>query len=349
MNIDTLRGLFPSGSFGADYKTFIFPSTINPTVLAISTDYTTWTLTSAGSTAAATNETDAAGKTNAVGVGTKVGATVSVSELSPDFITTTLTLAATPITLTDVAGTGQWGTVELYDFPAGSIMTLGAVTNAAITLTETWWKDDIAGTFGVGTAANTDASTIATTRQNIQTVTNIAALAAQTGPVTGQSTAVAFAGAAGGTDSKVYLNVKITDDAAHCPDLVTNGAFTGNATSWNLGAGWVYGTNSVDVTTASTSTYQTIANLTPGVSYSLVFTITRTAGSVIASVGGTAGASRSTSDTFTETIVAGSGGRLTFTGTGFSGTLDTVTLTPLAGTGTISGTVKLTWLNLGDF
>lgn len=352
MNIDTLRRIFPSGTLGDDHKSFVVPTSNGQNVTSVATaaDYTTWTLTTAGASLAATNETDAGAVSNAVGVGTKVGATVAVTETTGDLVKTVLTLTATPVTLTDDAGAGQWAAVEVYDFPAGNIMTLGAVVDADITLAETWWVDASTGTVGVGTAANTDASTIATTRQNVVQVTNIAALTAQVGPIDAQSSAVGFGGAAGGTDSKLYLNIKIADDGAHCPDLVTNGAFTGNATGWTLGSGFAYGTNKVDATTASSNMTQTMAaDLIPGVSYSLVFTITRSAGSVRAYVGGTAGTSRSTANTFTETIVAGSDGILKFTGTGFSGSIDTVTLTPLAGTGTVTGTITLSWLNLGDF
>ena len=153
------------------------------------------------------------------------------------------TLAAQPITLTDDAGNGQWAAVSLLDFPAGNIVTLGAVINASITLNETWWVDNAAGTVGLGTTANADGTTIATTRQNIIAVTNIAALTAQTGVINAQSTGVGTTGVAGGTDAKCVLNIKITDSAAHMPDVVTNGAFTGAATGWTLGAGWAYGTD----------------------------------------------------------------------------------------------------------
>lgn len=262
------------------------------------------------------------------------------------------TLTAQPLTFTDDAGVGQWAALKLLDFPAGNIITLGASADTTLTLNEAWWVDNITGSFGVGTTANADASTIATTRQNILQVTNISALTAQVGPMTGQSTGGVTTGVAAGTDADCVLNIKIADNAAHCPDSVTNGAFTGASTSWTLDTGWAYGTNKIDATTASTSLSQLAADLAvalvPGVSYSLVFTTTRTAGSVQASVGGTLGTSRSTAATFTETIVAGSTGILSFIGTGFSGSIDTVTCTPLTGSGNVTGTVTVVWLNAGD-
>jgi hypothetical protein len=147
---------------------------------------------------------------------------------------TVISLNALAMTLTDVAATGQWGAAKLYDFPTGNIMVLGAVVDADITLVETWWVDNITGSMGVGTAPNTDATTIATTRQNIVAVTNIAALAAQVGPINAQSTAALVTGAAGTTDADAYLNVKIADNAAHCPDLVSNGTFASD-TVWSKG------------------------------------------------------------------------------------------------------------------
>jgi len=277
---------------------------------------------------------------------------ISVAEYGSDAARkTVITFVDMPVTLTDDAGVGQWAAKEIYDFPAGNIKFDGAVIDADITLTESWWVNNIAGDVGLGTAANADGTVLDATLQNVIPTTPIAALTAQVGPIDAASTAteIIVIAAAGTTDAVLNLNARIDDDNAHCPDLVTNGAFTGGASSWTLGAGFVYGTNKVDATTASADMSQTIANLTPGLSYSLAFTTTRSAGSVQAFVGGTAGTSRSTANTFTETIVAGSDGTLKFTGTGFSGSIDTVTLTPLAGQGKISGTLTFSWKNLGDY
>jgi len=40
---------------------------------------------------------------------------------------------------------------------------------------------------------------------------------------------------------------------------------------------------------------------------------------------------------------------LAFTGTGFTGTIDNVVLTPLTGSGTVTGTVTVAWVSAGDF
>ena len=117
-------------------------------------------------------------------------------------------------------------------------------------------------------------------------------------------------------------------------DVVSNGAFATD-TVWTKGTGWTIGSGHATATTASTALSQTISGLVPGQSYHLSYDATRTAGSVTPNLGGTAGTAQTTDDTFTEDIIAGSSGTLAFTGTGFSGTIDNVTLLANDGTATI--------------
>jgi len=105
-------------------------------------------------------------------------------------------------------------------------------------------------------------------------------------------------------------------------DLVTNGAF-GADTDWTKGAGWSIGAGVATASTAATALSQNISAVAGRV-YAVTYTITRSAGSVVVSVGGTAGASRNSNGTYTDVITAGSDGLLAFTGTGFSGTVDDV-------------------------
>lgn len=110
------------------------------------------------------------------------------------------------------------------------------------------------------------------------------------------------------------------------PDVVTNGAFAAD-TDWTKGSGWAIGTGVATATTSSAALSQSIATLTAGKTYWLTYTTTRSAGSVQPSLGGTNGTSRSTAATFTELIACGSSNTtLAFTGTGFSGTIDNVSL-----------------------
>lgn len=263
-----------------------------------------------------------------------------------------LALTDAPITLTDDPGVAQYGSIKLFDFPAGAIHALGAVIDADLTLNETWWVDTIAGDVGLGSAAVADGDALAGAEQNVIATSQVAALVAQAGPINAQSGASATLAAAGAADADLHLNLRIDDDAVHMPDQVTNGAF-GADTDWTKGDGWSIagGVADCDGSQAAVSDLsQAIAGLIEGVTYRLTFTMTRSAGSLTPIVGGTAGTTRSTADTFVENIVAGADGTLLFRADAdFVGTLDNVSLTPLTGTGTITGTVTVVWATLGDF
>ena len=117
--------------------------------------------------------------------------------------------------------------MKLYDMPAGNHIFLGATIDADLTLTEAAWTDAAEGDVGLGTTAVTDGNALATTEQNIIATTAIAAMTAQVGPINAKSTAAAVIGAAGSTDSDVYLNVRIDDAAAH---TAGGGTITGTVT-----------------------------------------------------------------------------------------------------------------------
>jgi len=291
------------------------------------------------------------------GVGAKAGGTVTVVEQGSGGIhKTVLTLTTTPVTLTDYAGDGASVALKLYDFPAGNIVSLGASINADLTLSETWWVDDKPGDVGLGTVATAVGTALTGTTQNIIASTATTA-AAQVVPLDTQSTGMGTSGAAGGTDADITLNIRVDDDALHFPDIVTNGAMSSD-TGWAKGTGWTVHTvaagkadcDGTQVAVSDLSQTPSPVTVLEGVSYALTFTATRTAGAVQAYVGGTAGTSRATAETFVETIVAGADGILLFRADAdFVGTIDDVTLTPLTGTGTVTGTVTVAWMNAGDF
>lgn len=119
----------------------------------------------------------------------------------------------------------------------------------------------------------------------------------------------------------------------------TGSGFTGTIdnviiTPWVYGVGWADGSSTATATTATSDLSQTARTTTPlknGHAYYVTFTATRSAGSVAVSLGGgTAGTSRSSAATFSEIIIAGSTQAITFTGTGFSGTIDDVIVLPVA-------------------
>lgn len=127
-------------------------------------------------------------------------------------------------------------------------------------------------------------------------------------------------------------------------EYVTNGAFASD-TGWTKGTGWTIAAGVATATGAiSTALSQSAAiALIAGYTYTITYTVTQSAGSVTPSIGGASGVARSTSATFTETIVAGSTQILAFTGAGFTGTVDNVSVTAwVLGTGwTTDGTTAI--------
>lgn len=110
-------------------------------------------------------------------------------------------------------------------------------------------------------------------------------------------------------------------------EYVTNGTFATD-TGWTKGSGWTIAAGVATATGAiSTDLTQTAAiPIIAGQSYTILFTITRSAGGVIPKIGGTTGTERTSSGTYTETLIAASTQALTFSGNGFTGTVDTVTV-----------------------
>lgn len=166
-------------------------------------------------------------------VGAKNGSTVSVVEYGGAGLhKTVLTLTATPVTVTDDAGVAQYGgTAKLYTFPAGLIMTLGAVLTGNLTLGTT--GTIIAAFTGVnalGTATATTGATLVSTEADILQSTANATASGSIAAVDSVSIATAltesgarhFDGTA--TAKELYLNFAIADDATHTSGT---GTFTG--------------------------------------------------------------------------------------------------------------------------
>lgn len=112
----------------------------------------------------------------------------------------------------------------------------------------------------------------------------------------------------------------------------TNGTFASD-TGWSKGAGWTIAAGVATATGAiSTSIEQSAGQtLVEGKSYSLKYTITRSAGTITPSLGGTAGTARSASGTYSETIIAGTTQTISFATSGFTGTLDNVSIRDVTG------------------
>ena len=132
-----------------------------------------------------------------------------------------------------------------------------------------------------------------------------------------------------------YLtNIDDADDT----DLVTNGAFAAD-TDWTKGTGWTIsgGKADCDASQAGASSLEQTPTGAEAVleekAYRVVFTVSSySAGNVAAKLGGgTAGTNRASDATFTETIVAGSNGKIELVADAdFDGKIDDVSVTPIA-------------------
>ena len=109
---------------------------------------------------------------------------------------------------------------------------------------------------------------------------------------------------------------------------VTNGSFASD-TGWTKGTGWTIGAGVATAAGAiSTALSQTSAvTLVASEAYVLTYTVTRSAGGIIPSIGGTNGVERTASGTYTEVISCGTSQTLAFTGNAFTGTLDNISVT----------------------
>jgi len=118
-------------------------------------------------------------------------------------------------------------------------------------------------------------------------------------------------------------------DIGPATELVVNGTFTddlgaASMAGWTLGAGWSGPTAKATATLTSASLTQTTAPLTVGSTYRVTFRHTVSVGSCTLYAGTTAGPMVNASGTTTGTVVCAGNGGLTFTGTGFTGTIDSV-------------------------
>lgn len=112
----------------------------------------------------------------------------------------------------------------------------------------------------------------------------------------------------------------------------TNGTFASD-TGWTKGSGWTIAAGVATATGAISTAIEQSAGLTiiQGKSYLVKYTVTRSAGSITPSLGGTAGTARSASGTYSETIIADSTQTISFGTSGFTGTLDDVSVRDVGG------------------
>ena len=107
----------------------------------------------------------------------------------------------------------------------------------------------------------------------------------------------------------------------------TNGSFASD-TAWTKGSGWsISGGKGVASSASSTLSQNAAHTLVAGRKYTVTYTVSSfSAGTVTFSVGGTAGTARSANGTYTEIIAAGSTQVIEFTGAGFTGDVNALTI-----------------------
>jgi hypothetical protein len=176
------------------------------------------------------------------GIGTAAAAAgVAATEYGEGILhKTVLNCTATPLTFGDEAGQGQFGGVKVYDFPAGLILTLGAVIDGQMTLTApaiNTWDGDI----GLGVEAPTDHQDAANKAGSVLQKTSTTQAVAKVATVDAVSAATALTESGArwldgtATAKDLFLNLLVDDNAAH--DNTITGTFTGTITiHWiNLG------------------------------------------------------------------------------------------------------------------
>lgn len=111
-------------------------------------------------------------------------------------------------------------------------------------------------------------------------------------------------------------------------EIAVNGTFATD-TGWTKGAGWTIGSGVATATGAISTAISQVPtiSLVAGQAYAVTYTITRSAGGLIPSLGGQNGTERTASGTYREIIVAASTTPIAFTGNAFTGTLDSVSVT----------------------
>ena len=127
-------------------------------------------------------------------------------------------------------------------------------------------------------------------------------------------------------------------------ELVTHGSFTGSASGWALGTGWAYSSNAINATSTSSVCYQDIAAMQSNITYTVTYQISNYSGGNIQwRFGGTGtvdGATRNANGTYTESFTNSSSGdkRLFLSPSGFTGTIDNVSVKEVQGFTSPDGT-----------
>ena len=126
-----------------------------------------------------------------------------------------------------------------------------------------------------------------------------------------------------GTDEKTLIVFADKD----LDEYITNGDFAAD-TDWTKGTGWSIGAGVATASGAIDTSIEQTSSITfmEGESYTITYTITRSVGSIMPNIGGTDGISRDSDGTYKETIIAGAGQNIEFSTSGFTGTIDDISV-----------------------
>ena len=154
-----------------------------------------------------------------------VAAGTSVSDTETGVNRTVLILNNVSVATTDYTTSGAAGSIELYDFPAGLIILLGATTNISIARVGTAIQANAAVVGALGTVAAAGDATLTSTEANIVPST-ASTLTSGAGVTHGQNAAVAFFDGTA-TSVKAFLNFAMPDAGSTGNDaLLVNGTIT---------------------------------------------------------------------------------------------------------------------------
>ncbi len=269
---------------------------------------------------------------------------------------------------------GKGAAADFYAECYGSLASTDKVTNGTFAeyvtngafASDTGWTKGTGWTIAAGVATATGA--ISTALSQTAAITLIAGYTYTiTFTVSGfaAGTVTPSIGGTAGTPRGSDATFTETIVAGSTQILAFTGAgFTGNidnvsVTAWVLGTGWTTdGTTAIATGAISTAISQNANAAYPlieGQAYLITYTVaTVSAGTITVSIGGTAGTARSTAATFSETIIAGSTQAISFATSGFTGTIDNVSVksavsVPIDSTTGLSGELNPPGYFLGGF
>ncbi|MCC7037441.1 MAG: cadherin domain-containing protein, partial [Alphaproteobacteria bacterium] len=222
----------------------------------------------------------------------------------------------------DMSAAGGWSLGTGWGSISGGVANKNANGTGDLTRTDSYLVQGmtykVTYTINITTAGNFAAlvgGTTGTVRSASGTYTEII--------TAGASTTIGIDAQTNGSRATIdNFSIVAVPTANFAIDEVVNGDFA-VATGWTATNMAITGGVASQTANTTATVFQTDTNLVAGRLYQVTYTITRTAGTLNASIGGNLGANRTSTGTFTEYIVAGATTSIGFSTTGsFRGTID---------------------------